>query len=116
MKKQSETNWILVPVAPAQTLHSLIAGNTNTHLGRDTWKSLLDDSDLQSGCEREGFNAFINNQKVRIGMVAGTSCCASGSSFIGFGSTTRVASGNYKGSYVYGSVRKIYSFGYILAQ
>ena len=115
MKKQDELNWILVPVTPAQTLHNLIAANkfTSTHLGRDTWKSLLRNSGLQQGCHKEGFNAFINDQKVRIGIVAGTNCYATGSSLIGFGSTTGVNSGNYEGNIYQG---RIVSFGYILVQ
>ena len=117
MRKQSKMNWIVLPVAPAQSLHSLIAGPKviSTNLGRSTWESLLSNSSLQRGCEREGFNSFINNQKVRIGMVAGTSCTASGSSVIGFGSTTRVASGNYRVGYSYGG-KELYSFGYILVK
>ena len=115
MKKLNELNWILVPVTHAQTLHNLIATNkfTSTHLGQDAWKSLLRNSYLQQGCHKEGFNAFINDQKVRIGIVAGKNCYDSGSSLVGFGSTTRVSSGNYEGDNYRG---RIVSFGYVLVQ
>ena len=117
MSKHTEMNWILVPVAPARSLHSLIASNvfTSTHVGRDKWKSLLSNSYLQSGCEKEGFNAYIQNQKVRIGMVAGIGCLALDSSLIGFGTTTFVSSGNYKSGFFHGN-KRLTSFGYILVQ
>lgn len=118
MKKQNEMNWVLVPMAPAQSLQSVIASNnfTSTHLGRGKWKTLLNNSYLQRGCEREGVNAFINAQKVRIGMVAGKSCKSQGSSMIGFGTTTYVTAGNFKSSSFSMSNRGLHSFGYILVQ
>ena len=109
---KTEMNWILVPVAPAQSLHSLITSNvfTRTHVGRNKWKTLMSNTYLQSGCEKEGFNAYIQNQKVRIGLVAGSGCLALDSSLIGFGTTTSVTSGNYKSSSFNGN-KRMTSFG-----
>ncbi|XP_068747037.1 uncharacterized protein [Montipora capricornis] len=117
MRKNSEMNWIMVPLPPRQSLHRIINGKKviHTHLGQNEWKSLLSNSYLQGGCEREGINVFINDQKVRIGMVAGRSCIQRDASVIGFGTTTSVVCGNYYPSLVGGSTTSR-SFGYILVQ
>ena len=63
-----------------------------TTLGRPAWKGLIDNSSLQSGCNREGFNVVGSNQKpqdyarVRIGLLANDNGnCDSPNSYIGVG-------------------------------
>ena len=76
---------------PASSLFSLIAdGNyRETHLGQYKWKSLIYGSSLQSNCNREGFNVYIDTSehtKVRLGLVANDdNNCNSPNSFVGLG-------------------------------
>ncbi|XP_015754329.1 PREDICTED: E3 ubiquitin-protein ligase TRIM71-like [Acropora digitifera] len=108
MKSNNQISWIMVPLIPAQSLRSLLASNkvTNTHLGQDKWKSLLSNSYLVNGCQREGLNVFINNQRVRIGMVAAKSCAQPGGNMLGFGSTASVVCGNYHSCSSHGIIRR----------
>ncbi|XP_067034587.1 uncharacterized skeletal organic matrix protein 5-like isoform X2 [Acropora muricata] len=117
MRSNNQISWIMVPLIPAQSLRSLLASNkvTNTHVGQDKWKSLLSNSYLVNGCQREGLNVFINNQRVRIGMVAAKSCAQPGGNMLGFGSTASVVCGNYHSSSSHGNIRRR-AFGYILIQ
>ena len=60
-----------------------------TSLSRDTWKSLIgSEASLQDNCDKEGFNAAVNDQfsKARIGIITNTQKeCESCDSRIGFG-------------------------------
>ena len=60
-----------------------------TSLGRDTWKSLTgSEASLQDNCNKEGFNAAVNDQfsKARIGIIANTQKeCESCDPRVGFG-------------------------------
>ena len=94
MKLGDTTNWIKLNYT-AESLHSVIADGVYkpTSIGRNTWKSLLDDSSLQTECNIEGFNSHasaINVPRpavVRIGIITDNmvSNCQSCNSRIGFG-------------------------------
>ena len=61
MKLKGKTNWIKLNYT-AESLHSVIADGVYkpTSVGRNTWKSLVDDSSLQTGCQIEGFNSHAS--------------------------------------------------------
>jgi len=74
----------------ADSLHSLIADGQyrNTSLGRNTWKILIGrEASLQTGCNKEGFNAVCDNvhSRARIGFLGNDGDCSSCDSRIGFG-------------------------------
>ena len=76
----------------ANSLYSLIADGRHraTHLGRNTWKSLIgSQASLQRNCNRQGFNVVSGNpvqSKARIGIIANQENeCRSCDSRIGFG-------------------------------
>ncbi len=69
-----DLNWLTVPVA-GDSLHALISPGDHvaTNVGRDAWKSLIEDSSLQLSCNREGLNASadqLTHTAVRIGIIA----------------------------------------------
>ena len=73
---------------PASSLYSLIADGKYrpTHLGRYKWKSLIYGSSLQRNCNREGFNAYHEDARARLGLIANeNNDCNSPDSFIGLG-------------------------------
>ena len=75
---------------PASSLYSLIADGSyrQTHLGRNKWKSLISGSSLQLNCNREGFNAYAQYVRVRLGLIANQeNDCNTPDSFIGLGGT-----------------------------
>ena len=93
MKLGDTTNWIKLNHT-AESLHSVIADGVYkpTSFGRNMWKSLLDDSSLQTECSLEGFNSHANvtnvsNQAVvRIGIIADNKDnCVSCNSRLGVG-------------------------------
>ena len=91
MKVHNDLRFVLIRSA-ANSLFDLIAyGNYRpTHLGRETWRSLIAHSSLQKKCNKEGFNvvgtADIFHARVRIGLIANQEHdCHSPDSFIGFG-------------------------------
>ena len=74
----------------ANSLHSLIADGKYraTSLGRNTWKTLIgSQASLQTGCNKEGFNAVCGNvhSRARIGFLGNNGDCSSCDSRIGFG-------------------------------
>ena len=93
MKLGDTTNWIKLSHT-ADSLHSVIADGVYkaTSVGRNTWKSLLRDSSLQTECYKEGFNSHAsvtnvpNPGVVRIGIIADNrDNCISCNSRIGVG-------------------------------
>lgn len=55
--------------------------------GREAWVPLIDGSDLEPGCNREGWNVKVGTFAVRVGIVSTASDCGvSGTSFLGVGS------------------------------
>ena len=91
MKFHNDLRFLLIRSA-ANSLFDLIAyGNYRpTHLGRETWKSLISHSPLQKKCNQEGFNvvgtATTPHARVRIGLIANQEHdCNTPDSFIGFG-------------------------------
>ena len=94
MKLGDTTNWIKLNYTAA-SLHSVIADGVYkpTSIGRNTWKSLLDNSSLQTECNIEGFNSHMSAIKVpgpavvRIGIITDNmaSNCYYCNSRIGFG-------------------------------
>ena len=73
---------------PASSLNSLIADGEyrQTHLGRNTWKSLISGSSLQYNCNKEGFNVYSTGSRVRLGLIANNeNDCETPDSFIGLG-------------------------------
>ena len=93
MKLGDTTNWIKLNYT-AESLHSVIADEVYkpTSIGRNTWKSLLRDSSLQTGCQIEGFNSHTGAPPVRrpavvrIGIIADNNHkCLSCNSRLGVG-------------------------------
>jgi len=95
MKSQGTTNWIRVEASdePA-SLYSLIADGNHrpTNIGRNTWKSLIAGSSLQSKCNMEGFNlnppTLLSRwtAKARVGILGNNeNHCTSCDSRLGFG-------------------------------
>ena len=93
MRVGDVTEWLVIN-RQASSLHSLIANNNYkpTSLGRDKWKSLIDESSLQLECNMEGFNtksptASDDSAFTRIGIISNNEeHCNSCNSRIGFGS------------------------------
>lgn len=113
----------------ASSLHSLIAGGVfqETSLGRDKWKSLIgSDASLQTGCNREGFNAVASQSvsaKARIGILGNDQGdCATCDSRIGFGTGGHTDDSNICGDNTPNGFtsdnggKNIKAMGYILVQ
>ena len=131
MKANGITNWIMID-HQSSSLFDVIEGGTSTKtsLRRNTWKSLIAGSFLQSNCNDEGFNLKCASgdvyTHVRIGIVANNEeSCDTCDSYIGFGASFNgcgvqsTLSGNLAVcSYVshYDSDTYINTFGYILVQ
>ena len=72
----------------ASSLYSLIADGEyrQTNLGRNKWKWLISGSSLQDNCNKEGFNVYSEQSRVRLGLIANNqNDCKTPSSFIGLG-------------------------------
>jgi hypothetical protein len=78
---------------PASSLYDLIAdGNyRETRLGPSQWRRLIYRSSLQHNCNKEGFNAHVQNSiftRVRLGLIANQeNDCNTPDSFIGLGAS-----------------------------
>ena len=115
------TNWILVNYT-ATSLYSVIADGTynETNLGREAWKSLINDARLQSNCIKEGFNAqcLSKLRKSRIGILTSdNNDCVACKAVIGFG--IKIDSLEWSSGYWYKSStskNKNFTFGYIFVQ
>ena len=101
MKVNNVTKWIVIN-HKASSLFNVIADEVfrYTYVGESRWLSLIDGSDLQPYCNREGFNINIPGQspnahlKVRIGIIANNEYyCNSCESCIGFGTSVRGCDG-----------------------
>ena len=121
MTWNGDTNWILVNYN-ATSLYSVIADENyhKTNAGRAEWISLINGSQLQPNCNKEGFNVNVNVPylKCRIGIVGNNELhCNSCDSVIGFGieiGNRKCSSGNIQ---VYPDPQKITkTFGYIFVQ
>ena len=69
-------------------MYSLIANGDyrKTHLGRNKWKWLISGSSLQYNCNKEGFNVYNEQSRVRLGLIANNeNDCETPDSFIGLG-------------------------------
>ncbi|XP_066017383.1 uncharacterized skeletal organic matrix protein 5-like [Pocillopora verrucosa] len=92
MRVGNVTEWLVIN-KQANSLHSLVADNNYkpTSLGRDKWKSLIDESSLQLECNKEGFNvkcptAREHSASTRIGIISNNEKhCNSCDSRIGIG-------------------------------
>lgn len=98
MKILGEVNTNFISInKKADSLYSLIADGQfrATSLGRNPWNALLGSkNNLQSHCNREGFNAFCGGLKARIGILGNNeNDCNSCDSFIGFGTKDTTNSG-----------------------
>jgi hypothetical protein len=76
---------------PATSLYDLIADGNHrqTHVGREQWKSLISGSSLQSNCNQEGFNIYVDSYytSVRLGLEANNeNDCETPDSYVGLGS------------------------------
>ena len=114
----------------AASLHSLIADGKYraTSLGRNTWKKLIgSQASLQTGCNKEGFNAASTScsycAKTRIGILGNNEReCSTCDSKIGFGTGGRTDDSNtcgnnaIKGYTSDNGGRNIKAMGYILVQ
>ena len=72
----------------ASSLYSLIADGEyrQTNLGRNKWKWLISGSSLQYNCNKEGFNVYNEQSRVRLGLIANNqNDCKTPGSFIGLG-------------------------------
>ena len=95
MKVNNATNWIMINYQ-ARSLFNVTADGVfkNMTVGKDKWLSLIDDGNLQEGCNKEGFNmeSFGNNRfsrdgymKVQIGIMTNNKDLCNGcDSSIGF--------------------------------
>lgn len=108
MKTGEKTKWIAIPLqegSMGKSLHELVSSGeyTKTTLGRDSWKSLIDDSSLQSNCNQEGINTKTRWIQVRFGIIGNQEKdCNTPDSYLGIGTSSAVSTGNY-GSGTYGS-------------
>jgi hypothetical protein len=109
MKVKNVTKWIAID-HKASSMFSVIAKGsyTSTSIGREAWKSLISDSNIQQYCNREGFNVQMGNNynpdayvKIRIGLASdNVDSCASCDSCIGFGISLRGCDGDKRNSSV----------------
>ena len=115
------TNWILLSYT-ATSLYSVIADGSyhETNLGREAWKSLINDAILQPNCTKEGFNAqcLYKGRKSRIGILTSDkNDCSYCKAVIGFG--IKIGSLEWSSGYWYKSStakNKKFTFGYIFVQ
>ena len=115
------TNWILLSYT-ATSLYSVIADGSyhETNLGREAWKSLINDAILQPNCTKEGFNAqcLYKGRKSRIGILTSDiNDCSGCKTVIGFG--IEIDSLEWSSGYWYyysTSKNKKFTFGYIFVQ
>ena len=122
MTRIDVTNWILVDYT-ATSLYSVIADGSyhETNLGRAEWMSLLNDSVLQSTCNKEGFNAQCSKSKrmSRIGIFGDDDDdCSNCNTVIGFGfemKGSKWSSGNVYAEKNKSNIR-LETFGYIFVQ
>ena len=121
MTENDVTNWILVNYT-ATSLYSVIADGiyNETNLGGEAWKSLINDTKLQSNCIQEGFNAQClgKGRKSRIGILTSdNNNCVACKTVIGFGikiQSLRWSSGYW---YYYSiSENQKFTFGSIFVQ
>ena len=97
MKVNNVTKWIVID-RKASSLFDVIADGVfkNTTAGKNKWLSLIDNGELQAGCNKEGFNLENRHYtphnpdvyiKVRIGIIANSLLldCNTCDSCIGFG-------------------------------
>ena len=102
MKVNNVQKWIKVD-HQANSLFDVVSDGTfkATTAGKDTWKSLIDDSSMQENCNKEGFNfnkekhglIWWQSLKIRIGLVANNEDdCDTPDSCIGFGTSVRGSS------------------------
>ena len=101
MKVNGVAKWIVIN-HQASSLLNVIANGVfeRRYVGKNNWLSLMDGSDLQQHCNREGFSINIPGQspnahlKVRIGIIANNeNNCDSCNSCIGFGTLVRGCDG-----------------------
>ena len=102
MKVNNVTKWIVINYN-ASSLFDVIADGVfrNTTVEKNKWLSLMDGSDLQQHCNKEGFNINTPGHyspnahlKVRIGIIANNqNDCNSCDSCIGFGTLVRGCDG-----------------------
>jgi hypothetical protein len=128
MKVEDVTKWISLQYN-ARSLHSVIKDENfkRTSVGKEAWRSLIDDSSLQKNCNIEGFNingVFTNSQrgmKIRVGLMANNQDnCNTCNSCIGFGTSVVGCSNDVRntscGVAVCGNAEEAPAFGYILVQ
>ena len=101
MKVNNVTKWIVINYQESSLFDVIAHGYfARRSVGKNKWSSLIDGSDLQLYCNREGFNINIPGQspnahlKVRIGIIANNEYyCNSYDSCIGFGTLVRGCDG-----------------------
>ena len=101
MKVNNVTKWIVINHNASSLLYVIADGVfKKMTAGKNRWLSLMDGSDLQPYCNREGFNINIPGYspnahlKVRIGIIANNeNNCDSCESCIGFGTSVRGCDG-----------------------
>ena len=104
------------------SLYSVIADGiyNETNLGREAWKSLINDARLQSNCTQEGFNAqcLSKLRKSRIGILTSdNNYCVACKAVIGFG--IKIGSLEWSSGCWYRSStseNQKFTFGYIFVQ
>jgi hypothetical protein len=92
------TRWVVVPVAAPSLLELCKGAYSKTSLGRDAWRGLVASPSTQANCNREGFNALVDDAGagLRIGMLFNNeNDCATPDSFIGIGSSFGNTAGNF---------------------
>ena len=126
MKIGQQINFIVIN-KQADSLYSLIADGRYraTSLGRNTWRSLIgSEASLQSGCNKEGFNAactWAKHSQARIGIIGNNqNNCASCDSRIGFGTAGKpnnnISCGNRAPENADNGEKLINTYGYIFVQ
>ena len=124
MKVGQQINFVVIN-KQASSLYSLIADGQyrNTSLGRNTWKKLIgSEASLQTGCNKEGFNAWCDSthSKARIGFLGNDGDCGTCDSRIGFGTGGRHDDSNTCGNeatfWPDNGHKHIKAMGYILVQ
>ena len=108
MKANNVTKWIATDHEASSLFDVIANGNyTSTSFGKEAWKSLIDDSSIQTYCNREGFNVELKNThnsvggyiKVRIGIAGNNEDhCINSDSCIGFGISLRGCDGKIRRS------------------
>ncbi|EDM76984.1 hypothetical protein PPSIR1_13260 [Plesiocystis pacifica SIR-1] len=123
--------WETLPLPqPGASLHELIAPGEwiETDLGRDTWKSLIANSSLQSNCNREGLNARNDNDsyaKVRVGIITNEQDnCNTPDAWLGVGGdypggcgiATDGTVGNFAGCQADNGTQNLYAFALVFVR